>query len=470
MIGPTSDTAKAMMQSLTQKIQMGMPVDQAIQYVKSQATTGVAPFVDLYALLNQFERMKQPQKQMPAGGTIKQQLDNVEALASSGLGGIRREPTEAMMGRGIGALNAGTMEDPVFAAAGGGIIPYAGGGSIVAFDEGGVTAANVKKPLPKTWEEVRAQAELGSKEDIAGLEAEIARQEEFEKRLGIGRYAPSRGLKETEMERKRKAQQQAESEMDELSREKFYADVAEIGSEAGTRETKAPTFLTALSKAKARQLERKEKKIERTRTAEDAFNASKIAMVEADEALAAGNLTRYREKIKEARDLQQESTKKIAEGEQKKVEDLRSRETNLRVARAQQDTPLARQQEKIRTMSESDPNYAKEVKKLRDMEKSSGTAGGIPAGVQGKLLGLYAKAYDKVLNAFDDKEREEAQKELEEIGNDLDALGIPIPGMGGRAGAAESGGPAPPTPGEVKDGYRFKGGNAGDPANWEKIG
>ncbi len=460
MIGPTSDTAKAMMQSLTQKIQMGMPVDQAIQYVKSQAATGVAPFVDLYALLNQFERMKQPQKQMPVGGTIKQQLDNVEALASSGLGGIRREPTEAMMGRGIGALNAGAMEEPVFAAAGGGI---------VAFDQGGVTAANVKKPLPKSWEEVRAQAELGSEEDIAGLEAEIARQEEFEKRLGIGRYAPSRGLKEAEMERKRKAQQQAESEMDDLSREKFYADVAEIGSEAGTRETKAPTFLTALSKAKARQLERKEKKIERTRTAEDAFNASKIAMVEADEALAAGDLTRYRTKVAEAKKLRDEATQKIAEGEQKKVEDLRSRDTQLRVARAQQDTPLARQQEKIRTMSESDPNYAKEVKKLRDMEKSSGVAGGMPAGVQGRLLGLYNEAYKKYLNAYDDEERAAAEQELAEIGADLAALGIPIPGMGGGAGAA-SGGPAPPTPGQVVDGYRFKGGNAGDPANWEKIG
>jgi len=68
MIGPTSDTAKAMMQSLQQKMQMGMPIDQAIQYVKSQAATGVAPFVDLYALLNQYERMKQPPKQMPAGG------------------------------------------------------------------------------------------------------------------------------------------------------------------------------------------------------------------------------------------------------------------------------------------------------------------------------------------------------------------------------------------------------------------
>jgi hypothetical protein len=453
MIGPTSDTAKAMMQSLTQQIQMGMPVDQAIQYVKSQAVTGVAPLVDLYALLNQFERMKQPQKQMPVGGTIKQQLDNVESLAAG-------QPSQAMMGQGLGALNAGAMEDPVFSAAGGGI---------VAFDEGGVTAANVKKPMPKSWEEVREQAALGSEESIEDLEKDLARQEEIEKRLGIGRYAPSRGLKEAEAERKRKALQQSESEMDELDREKFYADVAEIGSEAGTRETKAPTFLTALSKAKARQLERKEKKIERTRTAEDAFNASKIAMAEADEALAGGDLTRYRTKVAEAKRLRDEATQKIAEGTQKREEDKFSRETQLRVARTQQDTPLARQQERVRKMDQSDPNYPKEVKRLRDMEKASGTAGGIPAGVQGRLLGLYSKAYDKVLNAYGDEEREAAQKELDEIGDDLAELGIPIPGMGGR-GEAASGGPAPPTPGQVVEGYRFKGGNAGDPANWEKVG
>jgi len=172
------------------------------------------------------------------------------------------------------------MEDPTFAS-----------GGIVAFDEGGVTAANVKKPLPKTWEEVREQAMLGSEESIEDLEKDLARQDEFERRLQIGRYAPSSKLKETEAERKRKAQQEAEGELDELDRAKFFSDIAEIGSEAGTRETKAPTFLTALSKAKARQLERREKKIERKRTAEDAYNASRIAMAEAEEARAEGNLT-----------------------------------------------------------------------------------------------------------------------------------------------------------------------------------
>jgi hypothetical protein len=411
-----------MMQSLQQKMQMGMPIDQAIQYVKSQAATGVAPFVDLYALLNQYERMKQPPKQMPAGGTIKQQLDNLESVVSGGgANNPRGGSPETMMAQGLGALNAGAMEDPTFAS-----------GGIVAFDEGGVTAANVKKPLPKTWEEVREQAMLGSEESIEDLEKDLARQDEFERRLQIGRYAPSSKLKETEAERKRKAQQEAEGELDELDRAKFFSDIAEIGSEAGTRETKAPTFLTALSKAKARQLERREKKIERKRTAEDAYNASRIAMAEAEEARAEGNLTKYRTKVAEAIKLRDEATQKIAEATQKREEDKYGRGTAIAVAQAQQNTPLKMQQAKIGSMKTTDPNYPEEVRKYNDMKESSGTAGGIPAGVQGRLLGLYNDTYKKVLNAYDDEERAEAQEKLDQIGERLAELGIPIPGMGGR--------------------------------------
>lgn len=425
MIGPTSDTAKAMMQSLQQKMQMGMPIDQAIQYVKSQAATGVAPFVDLYALLNQYERMKQPPKQMPAGGTIKQQLDNLESVISGGgANNPRGGSPETMMAQGLGALNAGAMEDPTFAS-----------GGIVAFDEGGVTAANVKKPLPKTWEEVQEQAALGREETIEDLEKELARQDEIEKKLGIGRYAPSRGLKEAEAERKRKAQQQAESELDELDRAKFFSDVAEIGSEAGTRETKAPTFLTAISKARARQLERKEKKIERGRTAEDAYNASKIAMAEAEEARAEGNLTKYRTKVAEARKLYEEATEKVAAGTQKREEDERSRKTQIRVAEIQQgeENKLISQITRTpRTLNgKLNPEYKELVDKYNDI-KGAGKSSSIPASVQSGLLRLYNDAYKKYLNAYGDEEKAAAQKELLDAGQELAALGIPIPGMGGR--------------------------------------
>jgi hypothetical protein len=430
MIGPTSDTAKAMMQSLQQKMQMGMPIDQAIQYVKSQAATGVAPFVDLYALLNQYERMKQPPKQMPAGGTIKQQLDNLESVISGGgANSPRGGSPETMMAQGLGALNAGAMEDPTFAS-----------GGIVAFDEGGVTAANVKKPLPKTWEEVQAQAAaaLGQGETIEDLEKELARQDEIEKKLGIGRYAPSRGLKEAEAERKRKAQQQAESELDELDRAKFFSDVAEIGSEAGTRETKAPTFLTAISKARARQLERKEKKIERGRTAEDAYNASKIAMAEAEEARAEGNLTKYRTKVAEARKLYDEATEKVAAGSQKKEEDLRSRQTQRIVNEIQQgeENRLIRQiNQTPKTLNgQLNPKYKDLVDKLNDI-KSAGRLldKDTSFDVQRKLYTeLYTDAYKKYLNAYDDEERAVAQEEMLGVGQQLAKLGIPVPRMGGK--------------------------------------
>jgi hypothetical protein len=47
--------------------------------------------------------------------------------------------------------------------------------------------------------------------------------------------------------------------------------------------------------------------------------------------------------------------------------------------------------------------------------------------------------------------------------------GLPAP-AGAPAGAAGApSGPAPPRPGEIKDGYRFKGGNPADPHSWEPV-
>ena len=57
MIGPTSEVGRTMMSSLQGAISKGMPVEQAVTYVKSMAQQGVAPLVDLYSLLKQFERM-----------------------------------------------------------------------------------------------------------------------------------------------------------------------------------------------------------------------------------------------------------------------------------------------------------------------------------------------------------------------------------------------------------------------------
>jgi hypothetical protein len=114
MLGPVSGTGRAMMASLQQAIQKGMPPDQAIQYVKSMATQGVAPMADLYAMMNQFQRLKQQPVQAPqTPPTIRDQLNMAEQQ-------------QMAMQQGLGGLPAPSMEQAQFA-----------GGGIVAFAEGG---------------------------------------------------------------------------------------------------------------------------------------------------------------------------------------------------------------------------------------------------------------------------------------------------------------------------------------------
>lgn len=132
MIGPVSGTGRAMMASLQQAIQKGMPPDQAVQYVKSMATQGVAPMTDLYAMVNQFERLKQQQVKPPqTPPTIRDQLNimDQQQQMQGGIAGMQAAPpAPEPMDRGLGAIDAGRMQYPQFA-----------GGGIVAFSNGGTT-------------------------------------------------------------------------------------------------------------------------------------------------------------------------------------------------------------------------------------------------------------------------------------------------------------------------------------------
>ena len=134
MIGPVSGTGRAMMASLQQAIQKGMPPDQAIQYVKGMATQGVAPLTDLYSMLNQFQRLKQQQVKPPqTPPTIKDQLNMLDQQQQMQpqQGNIQQmqagAPAPQPMDRGLGAIDAGRMEYPQFA--GGGIVAFSNGGT-----------------------------------------------------------------------------------------------------------------------------------------------------------------------------------------------------------------------------------------------------------------------------------------------------------------------------------------------------
>jgi len=135
MIGPVSGTGRAMMSSLQQAIQKGMPPEQAVQYVKSMATQGVAPLADLYAMMNQFQRLQQQQVKPPqTPPTIRDELNMMDQQqqrggrgGSLGYGGPTSYNPEMQdpMSRGLGGIDAGTMENPQFN--GGGIVAMANG-------------------------------------------------------------------------------------------------------------------------------------------------------------------------------------------------------------------------------------------------------------------------------------------------------------------------------------------------------
>jgi hypothetical protein len=171
MFGPVSGTGRAMMSSLQQAMAKGMPPDQAIQYVKSMATQGVAPLADLYAMMNQFQRLKQPQAQAPqTPPTIKDQLNMAEQQMQAQQGGIAgmqaQAPAPQPMDRGLGAIDAGRMEYPQFA--GGGVVALAQGGDPDQQLKAEVQRILRKSPMTRTEEENellrQAGEELSSRE------------------------------------------------------------------------------------------------------------------------------------------------------------------------------------------------------------------------------------------------------------------------------------------------------------------
>ena len=150
MIGPVSGTGRAMMASLQQAIQKGMPPDQAIQYVKSMATQGVAPLTDLYAMMNQFQRLKQQPVQAPqTPPTIRDQLNMAEQ---------QQAQQQMAMQQGLGGLPAPAMEQAQFA-----------GGGIVAFQDGG--EVNPISYMQRLIREALARGDTETAEEIrASLE------------------------------------------------------------------------------------------------------------------------------------------------------------------------------------------------------------------------------------------------------------------------------------------------------------
>lgn len=280
MIGPVSETGRTMMASLQQAISKGMPVDQAIAYVKSMANDGVAPLVDLYSLMKQFQRMKQQPAQALQTPNIREQLNMLEAAQRQGQSGLpaampQRNPEE-MMGQGLGGLPAGRMENPSFA-----------GGGIVAFDDGGTAVSTPKFysdiPQYKTYEEMQAAniARLGQ-DPNKFVETEEERIRREQQQRGLGEFAPSIGMRESLLgEDKALAAKMADEEAG-FDRDEYWGDVAANAAERGA------TLLSSLAKAQKGKATRKRATAEKVRRATRDAKVAEIALQQVKELERAG--------------------------------------------------------------------------------------------------------------------------------------------------------------------------------------
>ena len=347
MITPVSEVGKNMLSSLQGAMAKGMPVDQAIQYVKSQAATGVAPLVDLYALLKQFERLKQPPAQNVQGGSLREQLNSLESSlvrgqqGLAGLGGPTsyyeemQNPMQDPMSRGLGAINAGAMENPQGFDAGG----------IVAFVEGGQsqTAKSITPQLytlPKSYEELAqaAAAEEAALKTPEGRAAYLRQRDEEMKEAGLGKYAKSLEMRDQLAEEAAKRAELLPGEEAALNEQEYWDAVAA---------TDQPDLISAMAKAKAGTTARKRASIQKVNAAKEKAAEEKVLRQEAREALARGDIEGYKAKLEAAQTLKSTKVKDYvtereadadAEIQAKRAQDL---------ARIQKSSPLAKAQEEL---------------------------------------------------------------------------------------------------------------------------
>lgn len=360
MIGPTSETGRKMMSSLQQAMSKGMPVDQAIAYVKTMAKDGVAPLVDLYALMKQFERMKQQPVQPMQTPNIREQLSGLEAAMQQRQAAPQQNP-QAMMGQGLGGLNAGAMENPSFA-----------GGGIVAFDQGGPAQSitpQLYSDIPKfdTYEQMRAANMQRLGQDPNQFEeTEAERIRKANEARGLGEYAPSMGLRERLLAEDKTAAEKLAAEEGALDTDEYWGDVAANAAERGA------TLLTSLAKAQKGKASRKRATADKVKKATREAKLSEIALAQVKELEKAGRFKEANEIRKAIYENIEKASGKIADA---RAEEVKAKRTQERAIELKETRGAADAEETIRRQMETlDPEsaeYAKLQQKLVDMRPAA---------------------------------------------------------------------------------------------------
>jgi hypothetical protein len=283
-VSPLNPLVRTMLTSLHGAMRRGMPVDQAATYVKGMAQQGIAPLIDLPAMLKQFEQLKQPETQSPQTPTIREQIAAMAQAQQGGMpmGAMQGMPQGGMppqmagqmpqmpqqpppMQQGLGALNAGAMENPQ---------GFAGGG-IVAFEEGGVPQS--APPKPRTLEELYRDLALAQQQGTVPQFKQAAEDLRLrEQEMGIGEYAKS-----LEEERNLLKTQDKRS-LEELMQDKENLRRQEAADIAGYA-TKSPTLLMSMAKARSAAVTRERELEKEIRTARNEREKAAINLTKAVE-------------------------------------------------------------------------------------------------------------------------------------------------------------------------------------------
>jgi hypothetical protein len=375
MIGPVSTTGQAMMQSLQNAMAKGMPAEQAIAYVKSLAMDGIAPLTDLYAMMMQFQRLKQPTRRPPEGGSIREnmamlnQAPQDEGIRQAAGGGLMRDP----MMMGLGGMNAGTMENPSFA-----------GGGIVAFQQGGGAQTQPAQnqgftpdlygPVPqfKTYDEM---AEYYNKQlqDPRFVQQEMARREALAREQGLGEFGQSFQLREDLLEEDKKRAETVAAEEAGYDEDEYWGDVASNAAQSGA------TLLTSLAKAQKGKASRKRATAEKARQAIREAKTTEILLEQAREAEKAGRLKEAEALRAKAAESAASARKDALEAKVKEADNKYSRDTQLMVAQVQKNPTgrekvLADLSAQLSKLDPGSPEYIKVKTRYDAIDKSIATA------------------------------------------------------------------------------------------------
>lgn len=433
------------MTSLQQAMSKGMPVDQAIAYVKSMARDGIAPLVDLYALLKQFERMKQVPTQPLQTPNIMQQVNGLAAMQNQAPPPRQAAPLpEQAMGMamgGLASLDAGRMENPSFA--GGGIVAFAGEGDSQVTDSSKSGIPQLYSDIPKfdTYEQMRAAnlARLGQ-DPTTFEETEAERIRKANQARGLGEFAPSMTLRERLQAEDKAAAERLASEEAELDKDEYWGDVAANAAERGA------TLLTSLAKAQKGKASRKRATAEKVKKATRDVKLSEIILQQAKELEKAGRYKEAAELRKTIYEKIETASGKIADAAQDEVKAKAAQKRAIELKQTEAPPDALEQARRRRLKAEPGTEEAEEAEDL--IASLSPSAGKMPTryaaalrSAERELDAARKAAVDAVGNPLPNDPRvKAAEQKLRIVQQDIISKGFDIPGVTPAGGAPAPGG------------------------------